>query len=105
MRMMPCPSQRCALIRPRGSCSSATADVIDTFDDAMDLAGDVRRKIGAFFPYFFQCERQFPVELARRRASHLVNQGVQPIGLPDEPAAFEFVPDCVNDGRELIAAR
>jgi len=81
------------------------ADVIDAFDDALDFAGDVRGKIAAFVPYLFQCERQFPVELARRRPGHLVNQGVEPIGLPDEPTAFEFVPNCVNDGRELIAAR
>jgi hypothetical protein len=60
---------------------------------------------GRFSRIFFSASDSSPVELARRRASHLVNQGVQPIGLPDEPAAFEFVPDCVNEGRELIAAR
>jgi len=81
------------------------ADAIDAFEDAIDLARDFRRKLATFFSYFFQSERELPVELARRRPGHFMNQGVEAIRLPDQPTAFEFVPDCVNNRRELIAAR
>ena len=34
-----------------------------------------------------------------------MNQGVEPIGLTGEPMASQFVPDRVDDGRELVGPR
>jgi hypothetical protein len=79
--------------------------VIDAFEDTIDLARDFRQKLATLSLYFFESERQLPVDLARRGPGHFVNQGMEAIGLPDQPTAFEFVPDCVNDRRKLIAAR
>jgi hypothetical protein len=40
------------LVNQNFADSSPAADVIDAFDDATDLGGDIRREIPAFFSYF-----------------------------------------------------
>jgi len=100
--MLPAAPRRSDLWR---ASLSPAADAIDAFGQTPNFRRDVDRKVSALFSYVLECQVYFAVKFIRRGPGHLVNQAVEAIGLLDKLSASQFVPDRVDHGRELVAAR